>query len=111
MNRMLTLAAVVLALTAWLAADVADATCGLARLWHMPNGAMLTFGLWSMMFAIGTPSALTLPAGRTVSVPGDMPNEHIIEAPDATAIAIVQLPLRGVFGLVAASSAAAAAHC
>lgn len=27
------------------AADVADATCGLARLEHMPNGAMLTVGL------------------------------------------------------------------
>lgn len=30
--------------TPW-AADVADATCGLERLVHMPNGAMLTLGM------------------------------------------------------------------
>ena len=33
------------------AAAVAAATCGLAMLMHIPNGIMLTIGMWSMMFA------------------------------------------------------------
>lgn len=33
------------------AAAVAEATVGFAGLEHMPNGMMLTIGLWSMMLA------------------------------------------------------------
>lgn len=36
-----------------MAAAVADATEGLAMLWHMPKGMMFTIGLLSMMFAAG----------------------------------------------------------
>ena len=36
-----------------IAAEVADATVGLARLVHMPNGMMLTIGLLSIMLAAG----------------------------------------------------------
>lgn len=35
------------------AAEVAAATAGLARLMHIPNGAIFTMGLWSMMVAAG----------------------------------------------------------
>jgi hypothetical protein len=33
------------------AADVADATVGLARLEHIPNGLMFAIGMWSMIVA------------------------------------------------------------
>ena len=35
------------------AAAVADATSGLARLWHIPNGMMFVIGMLSMMFPDG----------------------------------------------------------
>ena len=58
------------------AADVADATAGLARLMHMPNGAMLIIGLKSMIVAAGWPLVLTRSSGNTVSVDGAMPKLH-----------------------------------
>jgi len=36
-----------------IAADVAEATVGLARLLHMPKGMIFTIGLWSIIFAAG----------------------------------------------------------
>lgn len=36
------------------AAAVADATVGFAIDMHIPNGMILTIGMWSMMFASGT---------------------------------------------------------
>jgi hypothetical protein len=36
-----------------IAAEVADATVGLARLVHMPNGIMFTIGLLSIILAAG----------------------------------------------------------
>lgn len=67
------------------AADVAEATWGLESVVHIPNGAMLTFGWWSMIDAIGIPSAWTRPVGRTVRLDGATPNEHVSMAPEATA--------------------------
>ncbi len=52
---------------------------------HIPNGAMFTFGWWSMIAAAGAPSADTRAVGATVSVLGDVPNEHASIAPEATA--------------------------
>src|SRR5688572_2696645 len=52
------------------AAAVAAATVGLAGLVHMPNGMMLTIGLWSMMLAAGTNEVMTRFTGSTTSVLG-----------------------------------------
>lgn len=57
------------------AAAVAEATAGLAIDWHMPNGAMFTNGLLSMMLAIGMEVIVRL-TGSTLSIPGASPNEH-----------------------------------
>jgi hypothetical protein len=62
------------------AAVVAVATVGLARLMHIPNGAMLTIGALSMIDPAGMPSIITLAMGSTVSVDGAIPNEHSIIA-------------------------------
>lgn len=70
------------------AAAVADATAGLAIDMHMPNGAMFTMGLLSMTFALGGPAQLVLLTGRTVNVPGAIPNEQSNAAPELTFIAI-----------------------
>jgi hypothetical protein len=58
------------------AADVADATAGLARLMHMPNGMMLIIGLKSMIVAAGWLLVFTRSSGSTVSVDGAMPKLH-----------------------------------
>ena len=65
------------------AAAVAAATVGLAMDMHIPNGGMFTMGAQSMMVAAGAP-AIVLLVGKTLSVEGAMPNEHIIIAPVVT---------------------------
>ena len=64
-----------------IAADVADATVGLANDWHIPNGAMFTIGLLSMIL----PIAMFINFGRigsmTEKVDGAIPNEHCSSAP------------------------------
>jgi hypothetical protein len=66
------------------AAAVAAATCGLARLRHMPNEAMFAIGAKSMMFAAGISEQVTPVTGKTVSVEGATPNEHMRTAPETT---------------------------
>src|SRR5687768_14753953 len=66
------------------AADVAAATIGLARLWHIPKGGMLTIGLLSMMFAAGMLDVRTILSGSTTRVDGARPNVHCIMAPMQT---------------------------
>jgi hypothetical protein len=66
-----------------IAAAVAEATAGLARDEHTPNGGMFTIGLLSMIFAAGALHMVLL-AGSTLSVLGAAPNEHIIIAPETT---------------------------
>jgi hypothetical protein len=66
------------------AAAVAEATVGLVSVVHIPNGGMLTIGALSAMFAPGTPSIMTRETGRTLSVLGAIPKEHINMAPVAT---------------------------
>ena len=58
------------------AAAVAAATCGLARLVHMPNGGMFMIGIASVIAAAGLPSISTRAIGRTFSVAGAMPKLH-----------------------------------
>ena len=71
-----------------IAAAVADATDGLDIDIHIPNGAMLTIGLLSIIVAAGGPPALTMPTGRTFNADGAAPNVHIICAPDDTRMPI-----------------------
>ncbi len=65
------------------AAAVAAATMGFAMELHMPNGAMLTMGLLSMMLAAGVPDS-TLFAGSTASADGATPKLHCNNAPMQT---------------------------
>lgn len=69
-----------------MAADVADATVGFARLLHIPKGMMFTMGMLSMMFAAGMFEHMILLFGRTVSVLGATPKLHIRVAPETTRI-------------------------
>ena len=71
------------------AAAVAAATAGFAMLIHMPNGAMFTNGLLSMMFAAGGPDAVTRFTGSTVNTLGATPKVHVSAAPDVTCNPIV----------------------
>src|SRR5690606_21560205 len=66
------------------AAAVWLAVTGLARLLHSPNGVMLTIGALSPMLAIGAFSSMVLFFGRTISVDGARPNEHVSVAPFTT---------------------------
>lgn len=66
------------------AAAVAAATVGLDGELHIPNGKMFTKGLWSMMFAAGGPSAMTLFVGSTTSDEGATPKVHCSIAPIET---------------------------
>ena len=63
------------------AAAVAAATVGLAKLIHIPKGAMLTIGTASMMVAPGMPLTMTRFVGKTFKVLGAAPNAHCIMAP------------------------------
>lgn len=59
-----------------MAAEVADATVGLAKEEHMPKEGMLIIGLKSMIFAMGLLANITRFSGVTMSLQGVMPNEH-----------------------------------
>ena len=63
---------------------MAAATIGLAGLVHMPNGMMLTIGMWSMMLAAGTFVVITLFGGSTTSELGATPKLHCSIAPMQT---------------------------
>ena len=67
-----------------MAAEVADATVGLASDEHMPNEGMLTNGLKSMMFAMGLLASMTRFSGVTMSLQGVKPNEHLSVAVEVT---------------------------
>lgn len=75
-----------------MAADVAAATWGFAKLVHIPKGMILTIGLLSIMVAAGLLMALTRFAGRTCKFEGATPKEHINVAPATTSCGI-WLPL------------------
>lgn len=76
------------------AAAVCAAVGGLGKKMHRPNGATLTIGLLSMMFAAGLPPIVTRFAGNTLSEPGNEPPVHWINAPATTGIAMVALYLQ-----------------
>lgn len=61
-----------------IAAAVAAATCGLDIDMHIPNGAILTMGLLSMIVAAAGPPAFTIPTGNTLRADGAAPKVHII---------------------------------
>jgi hypothetical protein len=73
-----------------IAAAVAVATVGLARLMHAPNVMMLTIGLLSIIFAAGMLLVITLFCGSTTSVliPGGKANVHFNMAPLQTSMDI-----------------------
>ena len=59
-----------------IAADVADAVVGFARLEHMPNGMMFTIGTWSMMFAANWLAIFSRLVGNTTRLDGAAPKLH-----------------------------------
>lgn len=67
-----------------MAAEVADATVGLANDEHIPNEGMLTMGLKSMILAMGLLASITRFSGVTMSLQGVMPNEHWSVAVEVT---------------------------
>jgi len=75
------------------AAAVAAATCGLARLKHMPNGMMLTIEMWSMMLAAYWLPHITRLVGSTTRLDGVVPNEHISVALLTTCIGMAVPPI------------------
>src|SRR4051812_20824642 len=64
-----------------MAAAVAAATIGLAGDWHIPNGMMLTIGMWSWMLAAGTLDVVCMLSGNTTRLLGAMPMLHLSMAP------------------------------
>jgi len=58
------------------AAAVADATDGLAKELHIPNGGMLAPGTTSAIVAAGLPSIITRLVGITFNVDGAIPKVH-----------------------------------
>src|SRR5438876_4574808 len=64
-----------------IAAAVAAATIGLDGDWHIPNGMILTIGMWSWMLAAGTLDVLTMCSGSTTRLLGAMPMVHLSRAP------------------------------
>jgi len=71
-----------------IAAAVADATAGLAKLVHIPNGMMFTNGLLSMTLAAAMLPVIILLRGNTTKVLGASPKLHCSVAPEHTCIAI-----------------------
>ena len=67
-----------------IAAAVAAATCGFARLEHIPQGLMFAIGAASVICSIGLPSAITVALFVDVSVAGVVPNVHMHDAPVTT---------------------------
>ena len=74
------------------AAEVAEATVGLANDWHIPNGIMLTIGLLSMMFAMGLFCMSGRVGSTTINVDGAIPNVHCIIAPAQTNCPMINSP-------------------
>ena len=66
------------------AAAVAAATCGLARLLHIPHDEILTMGAASVMTSMGLPSAKTVILFVDVRFPGVVPKLHMHIAPVVT---------------------------
>ena len=66
-----------------IAAAVAAATVGLDGLLHIPNGVILTIGIWSMMLASAWED-MTRAAGSTLRTDGAAPKEQLIAAPPHT---------------------------
>jgi hypothetical protein len=71
------------------AAEVAEATAGFANDVHMPNGMMFTIGIWSMMFAAGTPPTFTMLTGSTTRLLGASPKLHWSMAPFTTCLGML----------------------
>jgi hypothetical protein len=65
------------------AADVAEATSGLASDEHIPKVGMLTIGAESVMVATGIEAAITM-CGSGLRAAGATPKSHIISAPSVT---------------------------
>lgn len=70
------------------AAVVAAATVGLERVLHIPNVAIFTIGMKSIIVARGNPAAKTGNFGGTTNGTGATPNEQEHKAPH-TAIGIL----------------------
>jgi len=70
------------------AADVAEATWGLAIELHIPKGIILTMGTWSMMLAAGV-GTISRFCGRTVRTLGVKPKLHFRVAPIHTQKGII----------------------
>jgi len=70
------------------AADVAEATVGLAIELHIPKGRMLTKGTKSMMLAAGV-GTMSRFCGRTVRALGAAPKLHCVVAPIHTRKGII----------------------
>jgi len=66
-----------------LAAAVAAATVGFARLEHIPKGMMFAMDILSIIVAAGD-FAKTLLIGGTTKFEGAKPNEHCKHAPEVT---------------------------
>src|SRR5271170_5899610 len=73
------------------AAAVAAATWGLDIDWHIPNGAMFTFGCMSWMLAALLSSPVVSFVGSTLRAAGDVPIEHVSWAPLTTNLAMACL--------------------
>src|SRR3954447_15106441 len=72
-----------------MAADVALATAGLSSDVHKPKGLTFTLPTLSSTVASGLPSTKTCLSGRTLSVPGARPKEHVIVAVEVTRGALI----------------------
>jgi len=66
-----------------MAAEVAEATAGLASELHIPKGMILTMGRWSMMLAAGV-GTINRFFGRTLRTLGATPKLHCRVAPIQT---------------------------
>ena len=75
------------------AAEVAEATVGLAMDEHMPKVGIFAMGLKSMMLAAGAPH-IVLFKGGTMSAAGATPKLHVIIAPAVTSFPIDNFRLR-----------------
>jgi hypothetical protein len=70
------------------AADVAEATWGLAIELHAPKGMILTMGTWSMILAAGV-GTISRFSGRTIRELGATPKLHCSIAPMHTRKGII----------------------
>jgi hypothetical protein len=70
------------------AADVAEATVGLAMELHTPKGMILTMGTWSMILAAGV-GTINRFCGRTIRTLGATPKLHCSVAPIHTRKGII----------------------